>query len=124
MNILRRLPDPDEVKREIPVSEKVAKIKKSRDAVLRDIFMGKSDLFALIIGPCSADNEEAVIDYTLRLAKIQEKVADKIFIVPRVYTNKPRPEKDIKEWQASLIRKKKRTCSKVFILSVRRISLS
>ena len=90
MNILRRLPDPDEVKREIPVSEKVAKIKKSRDAVLRDIFMGKSDLFALIIGPCSADNEEAVIDYTLRLAKIQEKVADKIFIVPRVYTNKPR----------------------------------
>lgn len=52
MNILRRLPDPDEVKREIPVSEKVAKIKKSRDAVLRDIFMGKSDLFALIIGPC------------------------------------------------------------------------
>ena len=94
MNILRRLPDPDEVKREIPVSEKVAKIKKSRDAVLRDIFMGKSDLFALIIGPCSADNEEALIDYTLRLAKIQEKVADKIFIVPRVYTNKPRTTGD------------------------------
>ena len=90
MNILRRLPDPDEVKKQIPVSEKVAKIKDGRDAILRDIFTGKSDLFALIIGPCSADNEKAVIDYTLRLAKIQEKVADKIFIVPRVYTNKPR----------------------------------
>ena len=90
MNILRRLPDPDEVKKQIPVSEKVAKIKDGRDAILRDIFTGKSDLFALIIGPCSADNEKAVIDYTLRLAKIQEKVADKIFIVPRVYPNKPR----------------------------------
>ena len=63
---------------------------KSKDRILKDILAGKNELFALIIGPCSADNEEALIDYTLRLAAIQEKVADKIFIVPRVYTNKPR----------------------------------
>ncbi len=78
MKVLRNLPNPDEIKNEFPISEKAKKIK------------AEKDLFALIIGPCSADNEEALIDYTLRLAAIQEKVADKIFIVPRVYTNKPR----------------------------------
>ena len=90
MKVLRNLPTPDEVKNEFPISEKVRQTKKEKDKILKDILAGRSDLFALIIGPCSADNEEALIDYTLRLAAIQEKVADKIFIVPRVYTNKPR----------------------------------
>ncbi len=90
MKVLRNLPNPDEIKNEFPISEKAAKIKEEKDRILKDILAGRSDLFALIIGPCSADNEEALIDYTLRLATIQEKVADKIFIVPRVYTNKPR----------------------------------
>lgn len=90
MKVLRNLPNPDEIKNEFPISEKAAKIKEEKDRILKDILAGRSDLFALIIGPCSADNEEALIDYTLRLAAIQEKVAEKIFIVPRVYTNKPR----------------------------------
>lgn len=90
MKVLRNLPTPDEVKKEFPISEKVKQTKQEKDKILKDILAGRSDLFALIIGPCSADNEEALIDYTLRLAAIQEKVADKIFIVPRVYTNKPR----------------------------------
>lgn len=90
MKVLRSLPDPEEVKKQFPISEKAARIKEEKDRILKDILAGKSDLFALIIGPCSADNEEAVIDYTLRLTAIQEKVKDKIFIVPRVYTNKPR----------------------------------
>lgn len=90
MKVLRSLPNPEEVKKQFPISEKVARIKEEKDRILKDILSGKSDLFALIIGPCSADNEEALIDYTLRLTAIQEKVKDKIFIVPRVYTNKPR----------------------------------
>lgn len=90
MKVLRNLPNPDEIKNKFPISEKAKKIKAEKDRILKDILAGKNELFALIIGPCSADNEEALIDYTLRLAAIQEKVADKIFIVPRVYTNKPR----------------------------------
>ncbi len=90
MKVLRSLPNPDEVKKQFPISEKVARIKEEKDRILKDILSGKSDLFALIIGPCSADNEDALIDYTLRLTAMQEKVKDKIFIVPRVYTNKPR----------------------------------
>lgn len=90
MKVLRNLPNPEEIKRDFPISKKAKRIKEEKDRTLKDILTGKSDLFALIIGPCSADNEEALIDYTLRLAKIQEKVADKIFIIPRVYTNKPR----------------------------------
>lgn len=90
MKVLRNLPNPEELKQEFPISEKAKQIKKEKDRILKDIFAGKSDLFLLIIGPCSADNEEALIDYTLRLAAIQEKVSDKIFIVPRAYTNKPR----------------------------------
>ena len=90
MKVLRNLPNPEEIKTAFPISEKVKQIKQEKDRILKDIITGKSDLFALIIGPCSADNEEAVIDYTLRLAAIQEKVADKILIIPRVYTNKPR----------------------------------
>lgn len=90
MEFLRKLPTPKELKEEYPISDKIAEIKAERDSVLRDIFEGKDDRLLLIIGPCSADHEDAVIDYISRLRKVQDKVSDKIFMVPRIYTNKPR----------------------------------
>lgn len=90
MKFIRKLPTPQEIKEEYPVSDKIKKIKEDRDNEILDIFTGKSNKFLMIIGPCSADNEEAVVDYMHRLARVQEKIKDKIFIIPRVYTNKPR----------------------------------
>ena len=90
MNFIRQLPTPQEIKEQFPLKPEIAVIKNERDEIIRDIFTGKDDRFLLIIGPCSADNEPAVLDYMTRLAKVQEKVKDKIFIIPRVYTNKPR----------------------------------
>lgn len=90
MEFLRKLPTPAELKEEFPVSKKIAEIKEKRDQEIKDIFEGKSDKLLLVIGPCSADHEDAVIDYISRLRKVQEKVADKIFMIPRIYTNKPR----------------------------------
>lgn len=96
MNMIfeRKLPIPKEVKEIYPLSPELEKIVDKRAKELRDIFAGKSDKMALIIGPCSADNEDSVIDYILRLRRVQEKVEDKIFIVPRIYTNKPRTTGD------------------------------
>ena len=90
MEFLRKLPTPQELKEQFPVSEKVKQIKDARDKEIRAIFEGNSDKLLLIIGPCSADNEDAVLDYISRLKKVQEKVEEKILIVPRIYTNKPR----------------------------------
>ena len=90
MDFKRKLPIPKDVKAQFPITEELEKIKKERDEELKDIISGKSDKFLLIIGPCSADNEDAVLDYISRLREVQEKVKDKIFIVPRIYTNKPR----------------------------------
>ena len=90
MKVNKVLPSPAELKEEYPLSEKLIQLKKERDAEIRDIFTGKSDKFLAIIGPCSADNEDAVCDYLLRLRKVQEKIEDKVLIIPRVYTNKPR----------------------------------
>lgn len=90
MEFLRKLPTPQELKEEFPVSAQVVATKAKRDDEIRDIFEGKSDKLLLVIGPCSADHEDAVIDYISRLRKVQDKVEDKIFIVPRIYTNKPR----------------------------------
>ena len=73
-----------------PVSAQVVATKAERDDEIRAIFEGKEDKLILVIGPCSADNEDAVIDYISRLRKVQDKVADKIFMIPRIYTNKPR----------------------------------
>lgn len=87
---IKRLPTPAEIKEQYPASERVAKIKEKRDAEIRKVFTGESDKFLVIIGPCSADNEEAVLDYVGRLTQIQEKVGDKLIIIPRIYTNKPR----------------------------------
>ena len=87
---VRKLPTPKEIKDEFPVPEHVMNKKSLRDKEIADVITGKSDKFIVIIGPCSADNEEAVLDYTLRLKKVQEKIKDKVIIIPRVYTNKPR----------------------------------
>ena len=87
---IRKLPSPTEIKAEFPVPEKTAVLKAERDKEIADVITGKSDKFLAIIGPCSADNEDAVLDYTLRLKKVQEKIKDKVIIIPRVYTNKPR----------------------------------
>ena len=86
----RKLPVPKEIKEQFPVPEKVAQKKAENDEVLKKIFTGEDKRFLAIIGPCSADNPEAVLDYVHRLAKVQEEVKDKVFIVPRIYTNKPR----------------------------------
>ncbi|HJC64930.1 MAG TPA: 3-deoxy-7-phosphoheptulonate synthase [Candidatus Blautia merdavium] len=87
---IKQLPSPDEVKEQSPVSEKIKKVKEERDQLIRDCITGASHKFLVIVGPCSADNEDAVCEYTNRLAAIQEKVADRLVIVPRIYTNKPR----------------------------------
>ncbi|MCR4628104.1 MAG: 3-deoxy-7-phosphoheptulonate synthase [Bacillota bacterium] len=90
MQFIRKLPIPKLLKERYPVTEEMAKIKEARDQEITDIFTGKNDKFLLIIGPCSADREDSVLDYMNRLIRIQEKVKDKIFIIPRCYTNKPR----------------------------------
>ena len=87
---IRQLPSPDVVKTLEPMSEELQEIKAGRDKLIRDVITGESDKFLVIVGPCSADNEDAVCEYTNRLAKVQEKVADRLVIVPRIYTNKPR----------------------------------
>ena len=94
MEFKRKLAIPMEVKEMYPVTAAIDRIKEVRDAEIRGIFSGRSDKMLLIIGPCSADNEASVLDYMTRLAAVQEKVKDKILIVPRVYTNKPRTTGD------------------------------
>lgn len=94
MNFLRKLPIPKEIKEQFPMSDDLVKIKEERDKEIRKIFTGEDDRLALIIGPCSADNEDSVIDYISRLIPVQEKVRDKILIIPRIYTNKPRTTGD------------------------------
>ncbi len=90
MNFNRKLPIPKEIKELYPVTEKVAEIKAQKDKEIRDIFEGKDNRLLLVIGPCSADKEEPVLDYIGRLVGVQEQVKDKIFIIPRIYTGKPR----------------------------------
>lgn len=90
MNFKRKLPTPEEIRDLYPVSSEILKIKAERDKQIIDVFTGSSDKFLLIIGPCSADKEEPVMDYVGRLSVMQEKVKDKIIIIPRIYTNKPR----------------------------------
>ena len=87
---IRKLPTPAEIKEQYPVPADIAEMKAKRDQEIADVFTGKSDKFLMIIGPCSADNEDAVIDYISRLKKVQEKISDKVLIIPRIYTNKPR----------------------------------
>ena len=90
MNFHRKLPIPQEVKREFPLSEEMLAVKENRDRQIREVFEGKSDKFLLIIGPCSADHKEPVLEYISRLRRLDEQVSDKIILIPRIYTNKPR----------------------------------
>lgn len=94
MDFTRKLPVPVEVKAMYSLDAKMEDAVRSRTDELKEIFAGKSDRIALIIGPCSADNEDSVLDYISRLVPVQEKVKDKIHIVPRIYTNKPRTTGD------------------------------
>lgn len=89
-DFLKKMPTPSEIREEFPLPEKLINLKADRDDMIKKVFTGKSDKFLLIIGPCSADNEDAVTDYVSRLSKVQDKVKDKIIIIPRIYTNKPR----------------------------------
>ena len=90
MNFIREIPTPEELKAQFPLSKSLSEIKNERDKIIQDIFEGKDNRFLLVIGPCSADREDAVLEYMSRLMKVQEKVKEKIFMIPRVYTNKPR----------------------------------
>lgn len=94
MRFYRKLPVPIDIKAEFPVSDELTEIKKVRDEEIARVFRGESDKFLLIIGPCSADNRESVLDYIGRLRRVQEKVADRVLIIPRIYTNKPRTTGD------------------------------
>ena len=86
----RRLPIPQEIREEMPLSPELTEAKKIFDAEVADVISGKSDKKLLIIGPCSADREDSVLDYATRLARLRDQVSDKLIIIPRVYTNKPR----------------------------------
>ena len=90
MTFHRKLPIPQEVKKEFPLTEHMKQVKAARDEAINAVFDGSSDKFILIVGPCSADHSEPVLEYISRLRKVQEKVSDKIIIIPRIYTNKPR----------------------------------
>lgn len=90
MNFQRKLPVPQEVKQEYSLTERMTAVKEEHDEQIRAVFEGASDKFLLIIGPCSADHSEPVLEYISRLRKVQEQVEDKIIIIPRIYTNKPR----------------------------------
>lgn len=94
MNFKRKLPIPMEIKEQYPITYKLEQVKEKRDKEIKDIFESKDDRFILIIGPCSADNDDSVIDYISRLRTVQDKVEDKILIIPRIYTNKPRTTGD------------------------------
>ncbi len=87
---IRKLPTPDEIKEQFPLSVQMQELKKNRDEEIKKVFTGESNKFLVIVGPCSADNEDAVCEYVSRLAKVNEKVKDKLILIPRIYTNKPR----------------------------------
>lgn len=89
-DFIKKLPTPDEIRNEYPVPAPLIKIKEQRDEEIKKVITGESDKFLVIIGPCSADNEDAVCDYITRLAKVNEKVSDRLILIPRIYTNKPR----------------------------------
>ena len=90
----RKLPIPKEIKEQYPLTAELSQVKARRDKEIADVFTGKSSKMVLIIGPCSADREDAVLEYCERLAKLQEVVSDKLVLIPRVYTNKPRTTGD------------------------------
>ena len=91
---ISNLPSPEEIIAKYPLREDLKEKKKEFDKAIADVFTGKSDKFLAVIGPCSADNEDSVLDYVTRLAKVADEIKDKIIVTPRVYTNKPRTNGD------------------------------
>ncbi len=87
---LRKMPSVEEILNTMPLPEKLAEVKAARDREITSVIKGESDKFLVIIGPCSADNEEALIEYVAKLARLQDEVKDKLVLIPRIYTNKPR----------------------------------
>lgn len=94
MEFIYKLPIPKDIKEQYPITKEAAKIREAKNEEIKDIFEGKERKLILVIGPCSADNEDSVMDYISRLVPVQEKVKDKILIIPRIYTNKPRTTGD------------------------------
>ena len=94
MEMVRVLPDPEAIKVQYGLTKEFTEKKQKRDEEIAKVFTGESNKFLMIIGPCSADREDAVLEYIHRLARLQEQVADKILIIPRIYTNKPRTTGD------------------------------
>ena len=94
MKINHELPLPEVLKSQYPLSQELKKVKKQRDEEIRRIFTGESDKFIVLVGPCSADNEDTVCEYVRKLKTVADKVSDKLMIIPRVYTNKPRTTGD------------------------------
>ena len=94
MEFFRKLPIPQEIKQQFPLSAELVARREACVNELKAVLSGKSDKFILVIGPCSADREDTVLEYISRLRPVQDKVADKIIIVPRIYTNKPRSTGD------------------------------
>lgn len=90
IEFIKRLPTPEEIRNQFPLPSGLIALKEERDREIKAVITGKSDKFLVIIGPCSADNEDAVCDYVMRLSKVNEKVKDKLILIPRIYTNKPR----------------------------------
>ena len=90
MHFNQKLPLPQEIKRQYPLSAQIRGVKAKRDQEIRQVFTGEDDRFLVIIGPCSADNAESVLDYVGRLAKMQDRLGDRLLLIPRIYTNKPR----------------------------------
>ncbi len=101
LEFVNKLPSPQEIREQFPLPAGLDRVKEERDAQIRDVLTGKDSRFLVIIGPCSADNEHAVLDYVTRLAAVQEKVKERLILIPRVYTNKP-----------SRIRRKSPTCTR------------
>ena len=89
-HFIQKLPSPEEIRQQHPLPDGLSGIKAQRDAEIRDVLTGKSRKFLVIIGPCSADNEDSVCDYINRLARVNDRVKDKLILIPRIYTNKPR----------------------------------
>ena len=105
INFKKPVPTPEEIREQYKVPQNVVDLKAKRDQEIKDVLTGKDDRFLVVIGPCSADNSDSVCDYLERLAKVNEKVQDKLIIIPRVYTNNQEQlVKDIREWYISRIR--------------------
>lgn len=109
---LNELPSPAQIQERYPLSEKLQELKKQRDAEISNVIKGLDNRFLVIIGPCSADNEDSVCDYVSRLTSIQENVKDKLIIIPRVciQTNHVPPVKVTRDFSISQTRRRNQIC--------------